>query len=385
ACCAPGVIANFRQLAEATVLNRVLIANRGEIAIRIARAAAALGMDSVAVHAPVDALALHTRFAGRALEIGNGETDAVGAYLDVEGLVRAARRGECDCVHPGYGFLSENSGFAARCAEAGLTFVGPPPAVLALFGDKVQARAFARSLGVPIVPGSEAPLASAEAAATLAQALGYPVMLKAAAGGGGRGMRMVEDEAAMAEAFARCQSEAQAAFGDGSLFLEKLIVRPRHIEVQILADAHGNVIHLHERDCSVQQRNQKVIEIAPAPGLDAALRERILADAVKVARAAGYVNAGTVEFLVAPGTGQHYFIECNPRIQVEHTVTEQVTGIDLVEAQFRIAAGETLAALGLPDQAAVGAPRGFAVQARVVAAGPGTITAYKEPAGPGVR
>ncbi len=368
------------------MLKRVLIANRGEIAIRIARAAAALGMESVAIYAPVDALALHTRFASRALEIGggNGAADAVGAYLDVEGLVRAARRGECDCVHPGYGFLSENAGFAARCAEEGLTFVGPPPGVLALFGDKVQARAFAQSLGVPIVPGSAAPLASAEAAA-LARELGYPVMLKAAAGGGGRGMRMVEDEAAMAEAFARCQSEAQAAFGDGSLFLEKLIVRPRHIEVQILADAHGNVVHLHERDCSVQQRNQKVIEIAPAPGLDAALRERILHDAVKLARAAGYVNAGTVEFLVSPETGEYYFIECNPRIQVEHTVTEQVTGIDLVEAQFRIAAGETLAALGLPDQAAIGAPRGFAVQARVVATGPGTITAYKEPAGPGVR
>jgi acetyl-CoA carboxylase carboxyltransferase component/biotin carboxyl carrier protein len=210
-------------------------------------------------------------------------------------------------------------------------------------------------------------------------------MLKAAAGGGGRGIRLVETAAGMAEAFERCRGEAQAAFGDGSLFVEKVIARPRHIEVQILADAYGNVIHLHERDCSVQQRNQKLVEIAPAPGLDPALRERILADATKLARAAGYVNAGTVEFLVSPETGEHYFIECNPRIQVEHTVTEQVTGIDLVEAQFRIASGASLASMGLGDQDAVGRPRGFAVQARVVARGTGCFTAYKEPAGPGVR
>jgi acetyl-CoA carboxylase carboxyltransferase component/biotin carboxyl carrier protein len=210
-------------------------------------------------------------------------------------------------------------------------------------------------------------------------------MLKASAGGGGRGMRLVEGPEAMEEAFARCRSEEQAAFGDGSLFIEKVIPRPRHIEVQILADAGGTVIHLHERDCSVQLRNQKVVEIAPAPGLDGALRERMFGDATRLARAAGYVNAGTVEFLVSPETGEHYFIECNPRIQVEHTVTEQITGVDLVEAQFRIASGDLLASIGLDDQQAVGHPRGFAVQARVVASAPGTITAYKEPAGPGVR
>jgi acetyl/propionyl-CoA carboxylase alpha subunit/acetyl-CoA carboxylase carboxyltransferase component len=373
--------------ADQKALERVLIANRGEIAIRIARAAAALGMESVGVYAGVDSLALHTRSTTRSLEIAaNGSVaDPVGAYLDAESLMRAARESGCDCVHPGYGFLSENAGFAARCAEEGLVFVGPPPGVLSLFGDKVRARAFARSLGVPIVPGSDAPLTTPDEALALAHNLGYPVMLKAAAGGGGRGMRRVESAGEMAGAFERCRSEAQAAFGDGSLFLEKLILRPRHIEVQILADAHGGTVHLHERDCSVQQRNQKVVEIAPAPGLDTELRQRILADATKLARDAGYVNAGTVEFLVSPETGEHYFIECNPRIQVEHTVTEQITGIDLVEAQFRTAAGATLAELGIADQRAVGEPRGFAVQARVVATGPGTISAYKEPTGPGVR
>ncbi len=298
------------------MLKRVLIANRGEIAIRIARAASALGMESVAVFAAADSLGLHTRAATQAVQIGDGSGDPVAAYLDVDALVRAARETGCDCVHPGYGFLSENAGFAARCAEEGLVFVGPTPGVLSLFGDKVQARRFARSLGVPIVPGSDAPLSTPEQAAALAHDLGYPVMLKAAAGGGGRGMRRVESAAEMAGAFERCRSEAQAAFGDGSLFLEKLIARPRHIEVQILADAHGHVLHLHERDCSVQQRNQKVVEIAPAPGLDATVRGRILADATKLARDAGYVNAGTVESLVSPETGEHFFIECNPRIQV---------------------------------------------------------------------
>jgi pyruvate carboxylase len=219
----------------------------------------------------------------------------------------------------------------------------------------------------------------------VARDLGYPVMLKAAAGGGGRGMRAVASADEMPEALARCQSEAEAAFGDRAVFVEKLVARPRHIEVQILADAAGNVVHLHERDCSVQLRNQKVIEVAPAPGLDAALRDAILSAAVKLVRAAHYVNAGTVEFLVSPERGEFFFIECNPRIQVEHTITEQVAGIDLVEAQFRIAAGASLASLGLADQRAVGLPRGFAVQSRIVAQGVGTLTAYKEPSGPGVR
>lgn len=357
--------------------DRVLITNRGEIAIRVANAAAALGMDAVAVYAPADALSLHTRVTTDAREISG--------YLDAQGLVRVAHDTGCDCVHPGYGFLSENAAFAELCAAEGLAFVGPPPGVLALFGDKVRARALAQSLGIPVVAGSPGALASPAEAAELAAELGYPVMLKAAAGGGGRGMRAVAGAAEMAEAFARCRSEAEAAFGDGSVFVERLLARPRHVEMQILADAQGHVVHLHERDCSVQLRNQKVVEVAPAPALDDATRQRILADAVALARATSYVNAGTVEFLVVPETGEHYFIECNPRIQVEHTVTEQVTGVDIVEAQLRIASGATLDALGLADQRAVGAPRGFAVQARVVVTGTGTGTAYKEPSGPGVR
>jgi pyruvate carboxylase len=367
------------------LLKRVLISNRGEIAIRIAKAASTLGIETVGVHAPVDSLSFHTRFMTEIREIGGqegGSGDPVRSYLDDEALIRTAKASGCDCVHPGYGFLSENAAFASRCASEDLTFIGPPPEVLSLFGDKIRARSLAQSLGVPVVPGSTQPLASPNEAAELAQELGYPVMLKASAGGGGRGMRTVENAEHIAEAFQRCSSEAEAAFGDGALFAEKLITRPRHIEVQILADSHGNVIHLHERDCSIQLRNQKVVEVAPAPALDDTLRAKILSDAVRLVKAAGYVNAGTVEFLVSPETGEHFLIECNPRIQVEHTVTEQVTGIDIVEAQFHIASGASLSSLGIGDQYAVGAPRGFAVQARVVAQGVGTITAYKEPSGP---
>lgn len=369
------------------MFKRVLIANRGEIAIRVARAASGLGVESVSVYAPADALSLHTRVTteSRALTSQAPSSDPVRAYLDVEALIAAAKAANCDSVHPGYGFLSENTGFAKRCLEEGIAFIGPHPETLALFGDKTKALKLARSLGVPVIPGSQQALATAEDAMAVAEALGYPVMLKAAAGGGGRGMRAVASADETAAAFVRCQSEAAAAFGDGSVFIEKLLERPRHIEVQILADAHGNIVHLYERDCSVQLRNQKVVEIAPAPGLDNGLRQRILEDAIRLARAVDYVNAGTVEFLVIPERGEHFFIECNPRIQVEHTVTEQVTGVDLVEAQFRIATGETLKALGIPDQTAVQAPRGYAVQARIVAGGAGVLTAYKEPTGPGVR
>jgi acetyl/propionyl-CoA carboxylase alpha subunit/acetyl-CoA carboxylase carboxyltransferase component len=367
------------------MFKRVLIANRGEIAIRIARAASSLGIDSVAVFTAADSLSLHTKLAGAAREISAAGGDPVRGYLDIDAIVAAAKASASDCVHPGYGFLSENAGFAQRCQAEGLRFVGPAPATLKLFGDKVAARAFAQAQGIPVVPGAPAALASSDAAKAVAKSIGYPVMLKASAGGGGRGMRVVTKPEEMDEAFARCQGEAEAAFGDGALFLEKIVPRPRHIEVQVLGDGQGNVVHLFERDCSVQLRNQKVVEIAPAPNLDAGLRQRILADAVKLARAARYENAGTVEFLVNPETGEHFFIECNPRIQVEHTITEQVMGFDLVEAQFRIAAGASLDSLGLVDQKAVGLPRGYAVQARVVAQGTGTLTAYREPSGPGVR
>jgi acetyl/propionyl-CoA carboxylase alpha subunit/acetyl-CoA carboxylase carboxyltransferase component len=370
------------------LFKRVLIANRGEIAIRIARAASGLGVESVSVYAPADSLSLHTRVttASRALDTSKTNSkDPVRAYLDVEALIGAARASGADCVHPGYGFLSENTGFAQRCAEEGITFIGPRPETLALFGDKTKARELARSLGIPIIPGSPHALASADEAAAVAEKIGYPVMLKAAAGGGGRGMRTVAAPDEMAAAFARSQSEALAAFGDGSVFIEKLLARPRHIEVQVLGDSRGDIVHLYERDCSIQQRNQKVIEIAPAPKLDGALRQRILDDAIRIAREAGYVNAGTVEFLVIPEHSEHFFIECNPRIQVEHTVTEEVTGIDLVESQFRIAAGESLKDIGIADQAAVATPQGYAVQARIVATGTGMLSAYKEPTGRGVR
>ena len=363
------------------MFKRVLIANRGEIAIRIARAAASLGVDSVAIFTRADSMSLHTKLAGSAREIGG---DAVRGYLDVEAVIAAAKASGSDCVHPGYGFLSENTLFAERCKAEGLRFIGPSPESLKLFGDKVAARDFAQAQGIPVIPGAPK-LASSDEAKAKAKAIGYPVMLKASAGGGGRGMRAVTRPEEMDEAFARCQGEAEAAFGDRALFLEKIVPRPRHIEVQVLGDGQGNVVHLFERDCSVQLRNQKVVEVAPAPNLDEGLRQRILADAVKLARAAQYENAGTVEFLVNPETGDHFFIECNPRIQVEHTITEQVMGFDLVEAQFRIAAGASLAALGLADQKAVGTPRGFAVQARVVAQGTGTLSAYREPSGPGVR
>jgi acetyl/propionyl-CoA carboxylase alpha subunit/acetyl-CoA carboxylase carboxyltransferase component len=364
---------------------RVLIANRGEIAIRIAKAATALGMESVAVYPEADALSLHIRVASHARPIGGDRQDPIGSYLDGAALIRIAKETDCDCIHPGYGFLSENANFAAMCAAADIAFVGPGAAALELFGDKVASRALAQSCGIPVISGSPSALASVSEAREMAQNIGYPVMLKAAAGGGGRGMRAVYNEVDMVEAFERCQSEAATAFGDSAIFIERLLQRPRHIEVQILADGAGNIVHLHERDCSVQIRNQKVVEIAPAAGLADDLRQRIYDDAIKLAKAANYVNAGTVEFLVVPESGEHYFIECNPRIQVEHTVTEQITGIDLVECQFRLAAGAKLESLGLGDQTAVGPARGFAVQARVVATGTGTITRYKEPTGAGIR
>ncbi|MBS03734.1 MAG: hypothetical protein CMQ24_13650 [Gammaproteobacteria bacterium] len=363
------------------MLKRVLIANRGEIAIRIARAASELAMESVSVHAAVDALAMHTRYTTETREItGDG---AVGAYLSIDEMLRVAAETGCDCVHPGYGFLSENAEFARRCGEAGLTFVGPSPEALTLFGDKVASRELAVSQDIPVVPGSPSAITSADDAAAFAADAGYPVMLKAAAGGGGRGMRAVHSADDLDEAFARCQSEAEAAFGNGAMFVEKLVERPRHIEVQVLADGAGNTIHLFERDCSVQLRNQKVVEIAPAAGLDETLRTRLHEDAIRLVKAAGYRNAGTVEFLIVPETGAYYFIECNPRIQVEHTVTEQVTGVDLLEAQFHVAGGGSLADLGLAD--APVATRGFSVQTRVVAQGAGTISGYKEPSGAGLR
>lgn len=367
---------------SASPFRRVLIANRGEIAVRIARAASELGCEAVAVYSAADAESLHTHVVDRAVEL---DGSPVGAYLDVEAVVAAALAEGCDAVHPGYGFLSESAAFARACASAGIAFVGPSPDALELFGDKAAARGLAASIGVPIVPGSGGAVSDAPAAAVVAGEVGYPVMLKAIAGGGGRGMRRVDRADELAVAFDAASREAAAAFGDGSLLLEKLVVDPRHIEVQVLADSEGSVVHLWERDCSVQQRNQKVIEIAPAPALDPAVRDRILHDAVTLAEAGGYRNAGTVEFLVDPATGAHWFIEANPRIQVEHTVTEAITGVDLVQTQLRLAAGVSLGDVGLGDQTAVPVPRGSAVQARVCLTSGGTITGYREPSGLGVR
>ncbi|MDT4797802.1 Acetyl-coenzyme A carboxylase carboxyl transferase subunit alpha [compost metagenome] len=366
-------------------IQTLLIANRGEIAIRIARAAAELGIRSVAVYAEDDANSLHLRKADLAVPLtGRG----VAAYLDSAQLVEIAREQGCDAVHPGYGFLSENADFARRCEAAGIHFVGPSAEALALFGDKARARELAAGCGLPLAAGSDRATSLDEARALLA---GGPIMLKALAGGGGRGMRAVREAGELAQAFERCQSEARAAFGSGELYVERLIEDARHIEVQVLGDGQ-RVTHLWERDCSLQRRHQKVVEIAPAPGLDAGLRQRILDAALRLAATVGYRGLGTFEFLVDRARGDFVFMEANPRIQVEHCITEAVTGIDLVQAQLRLAGGASLADLGLLEPVA---PRGFAVQLRINlesmqpdgSARPagGVISAYEPPSGAGIR
>ncbi|MFT3976615.1 MAG: carboxyl transferase domain-containing protein [Sphingomonas bacterium] len=369
---------------------KLLIANRGEIAVRIARAAAAEGIASVAVHAEDDGLSLHVRAADEARALpGRGAA----AYLDIEAIVAAAKDAGCDALHPGYGFLSENAALARRCAEEGIVFVGPSPSTLALFGDKPAAKALARQCGVPVIESTEGPASLEQAEAFLATlGPGAAVMIKAVAGGGGRGMRIVEDAAQLAEAYARCRSEAKAAFGQSDVYVERLIRDARHIEVQVIGDRHGAVSHLWERECTIQRRHQKLIEVAPSPSLAEADRAHIVGAATRIAAATGYDSLGTFEFLV--GDGAFAFIEANPRLQVEHTVTEEVLGIDLVRAQLAVAAGASLASLGL-DQPHVPAPRGHAMQLRVNmevmdatgATRPtgGTITAFDPPSGPGVR
>ena len=369
---------------KTAALKRVLIANRGEIAIRIAKSATGLGIETVSVFAAIDEDSLHTKYSDVTVEIGNAE-QTIDAYLDARSIVQTAVEANCDCIHPGYGFLSESVELAEECERQGLVFIGPSADSLRLFGDKLKARAFAHSLDVPTVPGSSEVVDSIDSALELAEEVSYPVILKAAGGGGGKGMRVVESSDEMGLAFDRCQSEARAAFGNGDVFLERFVTRPRHVEVQILADAQGNVVHLFERDCSVQSNHQKVIEIAPAPSLSLELRSQIREAAVEIATRGGYKNAGTFEFLVVPETNEYFFIECNPRIQVEHTITEQVTGVDLVDAQFRIAQGESLPDIGIANQESIEEPGSFAIQARVVAQGGGVFTAYREPSGPNVR
>lgn len=369
---------------------KILVANRGEIAIRVCRAATELGIRTVAIYAEEDKLSLHRYKADEAYRVGAGK-GPVEAYLDIDSIIDVALRAECDAIHPGYGFLSENEGFARACQQAGITFIGPKPEHLRMFGDKVSAREVAVAAGVPVIPGTDGPVDLAGARAFAAEA-GYPVIIKAVAGGGGRGMRVVRSEAELVEAFSRASSEAQAAFGEGGVYVEKYLEAPRHIEVQILGDQHGNLVHLFERDCSIQRRHQKLVEIAPSR-LDASLRQRICETAVRLMRHARYENAGTVEFLLAPD-GQFYFIEVNPRIQVEHTVTELVTGIDLVQAQIRVAEGYPLSApeIGIHRQEDI-QTRGYAIQCRVTTEDPrngflpdtGRITTYRSAVGFGIR
>jgi pyruvate carboxylase len=370
------------------MFRKVLVANRGEIAVRAFRAAYELGMGTVAVFPWEDRNSVHRLKADEAYQIGE-VGHPVRAYLSVDEIVGAAQRAGADAVYPGYGFLSENPELAAACAGAGITFVGPPAGVLELTGNKARAIAAAREAGLPVLASTD-PSADVGTLVAAAEALPFPVFVKAVAGGGGRGMRRVEDPAELPSAVQAAMREAESAFGDPTVFCERAVVEPRHIEVQVLADAVGSVVHLFERDCSVQRRHQKVVELAPAPNLDPVLRERICADAVAFARAIGYVNAGTVEFLL-DRQGRHVFIEMNPRIQVEHTVTEEVTDVDLVQSQMRIAAGETLADLGLAQETIV--LRGAALQCRITTEDPangfrpdtGRITTYRSPGGAGIR
>src|SRR5262245_4766871 len=349
---------------------KLLVANRSEIAIRVFRSAHELGIRTVAVYSHEDRFALHRFKADEAYRVGD-PGQPIRAYLDIPGLVELARQHDIDAVHPGYGFLSENPAFAKACRDAGLIFVGPRTDILERLGDKVAARALAREAGVPVLPGSDAPVKANAEARKIAAKLGYPVIVKAAMGGGGRGMRVAQSADQLDEALDQARREAGAAFGIPDVFLERYVGRARHIEVQLLGDRHGNVVHLFERDCSVQRRHQKIVEIAPAPSLDPGLRARILEAALAVGRAVGLDNAGTVEFLVDADRGEFYFIEVNPRIQVEHTVTEQVTGYDIVRCQILVAEGRPLGdpEIGLGDQAAV-QTHGFAIQCRVTTENP---------------
>src|SRR4051812_47101097 len=370
------------------MFSKVLVANRGEIAVRAFRAAYELGVHTVAVFPYEDRGSEHRLKADEAYEIGE-RGHPVRAYLDPDVIVAAAVKAGADAVYPGYGFLSENPALAEACANAGITFIGPTAEILTLTGNKARAIAAAGAAGVPTLRSVD-PSTDVDALVESARELPYPLFVKAVAGGGGRGMRRVDAEQDLRAAVETCMREAEGAFGDPTVFIEQAVVEPRHIEVQILADGQGNVIHLFERDCSVQRRHQKVVEIAPAPNLDPDLRDRICADAVRFAREIGYRNAGTVEFLV-DRSGGYVFIEMNPRIQVEHTVTEEVTDVDLVQSQMRIAAGESLADLGLSQDTVV--LRGAALQCRITTEDPangfrpdtGKITTYRSPGGAGVR
>jgi pyruvate carboxylase subunit A len=366
------------------MFKKILVANRGEIAMRIIRACRELNIATAAIYSEADTAGIYVKKADEAYLVGPGP---VKGFLDMQQIVDLAKRIGADAVHPGYGFLSENAQFAHLCRASGIAFIGPSPQAIHLMGNKVKARELAREVGVPIVPGTDGGVASAEEALAFVRTVGYPVMIKASAGGGGRGLRVVRSDAELKESMETASREAEAAFGDGSLFIEKYIDRPHHIEFQILADQHGNVIHLGERDCSIQRRHQKLIEIAPSLILTPKLRAEMGEAAIAIARAVDYDNAGTVEFLLDQ-EGRYYFIEMNPRIQVEHTVTEQITAIDIVRNQISIAAGKPLD-IRQEDVTL----QGYAIQCRINAEDPrnnfrpctGTVTAYLSPGGIGVR
>jgi acetyl-CoA carboxylase biotin carboxylase subunit len=370
-------------------MKKILIANRGEIAVRIIRACRDMGLQSVAVYSECDRTALHVRMADEAYAVGANPPRE--SYLRLDRIVDVARRAGADAVHPGYGFLAENEDFAAACRDAGITFIGPSPEAIALMGSKTAARQAAIEAGVPVVPGTEQPLGdgvSETEVRAIAERIGYPLMLKAVAGGGGKGMRMVAGSADLSSALRAARSEAAAAFGDAAVYLERRILAPRHIEVQLLADRHGTVIPFVERECSIQRRHQKVVEESPSMAVSPELRHRMASAAVAVARAAGYTNAGTIEFLLDTD-GAFYFLEMNTRLQVEHPITEQVTGVDLVQWQIRLARGERLTL----DPAAMLVPRCHAVECRIYAEdpdtgfmpSPGPVRGLKVPHGPGVR
>jgi acetyl-CoA carboxylase biotin carboxylase subunit len=366
-------------------MKKVLVANRGEIAVRVIRACRELGLASVAVYSDADARAVHVREAGEAIHIGGSASSE--SYLVGERLIAAAKSTGADAIHPGYGFLAEREWFASAVRDAGLIFVGPPPEAIAAMGSKTAARRLAISVGTPVVPGTTTPLKDAQEAADVAAQFGYPILLKAAAGGGGKGMRVVRDAAELRGSLDAARREAKNAFGDDAVYVEKYIEQPRHVEIQVLGDTHGRMIHLGERECSVQRRHQKMIEEAPSVAVTPELRARMGAAAVAAAQAAGYVNAGTCEFLL-DRKGQFYFLEMNTRIQVEHPVTELVTGIDLVQWQLRVAAGEAL-----PFRQEDIGPKGWALECRITSEDPangflpstGTISHLHLPSGPGVR
>ncbi|KAF0995794.1 pyruvate carboxylase [Geobacillus sp. TFV-3] len=372
-------------------IRKVLVANRGEIAIRVFRACTELDIRTVAIYSKEDAGSYHRYKADEAYLVGEGKKP-IEAYLDIEGIIEIAKAHDVDAIHPGYGFLSENIQFAKRCREEGIIFIGPNEDHLDMFGDKVKARHAAMKAGIPVIPGSDGPVGGLEDVVRFAETHGYPIIIKAALGGGGRGMRIVRSKSEVKEAFERAKSEAKAAFGSDDVYVEKLIEKPKHIEVQILGDHEGNIVHLYERDCSVQRRHQKVVEVAPSVSLSDELRERICEAAVRLMRSVGYVNAGTVEFLVSGD--DFYFIEVNPRIQVEHTITEMITGIDIVQSQILIADGFSLHSpeVGIPKQEDIRI-NGYAIQSRVTTEDPlnnfmpdtGKIMAYRSGGGFGVR